>query len=69
MARAFPGRRAGSLCALWRALTDRVRLKPDETEQAEAVMTRAAREWLALDQSDSRAIHDDPDYLLHGVSG
>ena len=33
---------------LWGALTDWVEVKPDETEQVESAMRRAAGEWLTL---------------------
>lgn len=36
------------LWLLWGALTDWVEVKPDETEQAESAMRRAAQEWLSL---------------------
>ena len=39
---------------LWGALTDWVEVKPDEVDQANAAMRRAAREWLRLPRdSDS----------------
>ncbi|MER7443683.1 hypothetical protein [Micromonospora avicenniae] len=68
--RAFDeGELAGNLCALWGALTDWVELKPDEADQAEAAMRRAAREWLGLDQTDSGVIQRYLDHWLHDVCG
>ncbi len=63
------GELAGNLCALWGALTDWTELKPDEADQAEAAMRRAAREWLALDQMDSGAIQRYFDRWLHDICG
>jgi hypothetical protein len=36
------------LWLLWGALTDWVEVKPEEADQAESAMRRAAHEWLAL---------------------
>ncbi|MEU1687209.1 hypothetical protein [Micromonospora sp. NPDC005707] len=63
------GELAGNFCALWGALTDWIELKPDEADQAEAAMRRAAREWLGLDQTDSGAIQRYLDHWLHDICG
>ncbi|WP_228454162.1 hypothetical protein [Streptomyces alkaliphilus] len=67
-----------SLALIWGELTDRVELRPEETEQAEAYMLTAAREWLTA-QGDPEAearyldrwLHDILDYkrpIPHGRS-
>src|SRR5687768_7452503 len=43
------------LWLIWGSLTDWVENRPAETKNAELEMIRAAREWLDLDQADSRA--------------
>lgn len=40
------------LWLIWGALTDWVETQPDETDEAEREMRRAATEWFELDQSD-----------------
>ncbi|MEW1680777.1 hypothetical protein [Streptomyces sp. NPDC093594] len=54
-----------SLALIWGELTDRVELRPEETDQAETHMITAAREWLAVEddreaegQYLSRWLHD-----------
>jgi hypothetical protein len=63
------GEYAGSMCALWGALTDWVELRPAEEDSAKAEMLRAAREWLALNPRDSDAVARYFDYWLHDVCG
>ncbi|MBM7490776.1 hypothetical protein JOD64_001998 [Micromonospora luteifusca] len=63
------GEYAVSMYNLWGALTDWVELKPDEEERAFAEMTRAARDWLALDPRDSEAVRRYFDYWLYDVCG
>ena len=41
----------GPLWLIWGALTDWVEQRPAEASQAEAVMARAAREWLSLPEA------------------
>ena len=43
------------LWLIWGALTDWVETRPQEREQAEEAMRRAAREWLSLDLNDATA--------------
>ncbi|WP_143536963.1 hypothetical protein [Rubricoccus marinus] len=38
---------------IWGALTDRVEVRPEETEQAYEAIRRAAREWLLLPDDPS----------------
>jgi hypothetical protein len=63
------GEYAGSMSALWGALTDWVETKPDEEAGAKAEMIRAAQEWLALDPHDGDAVCRYFDHWLHDVCG
>ncbi|MGQ5262828.1 hypothetical protein ACTWLT_18980 [Micromonospora sp. ZYX-F-536] len=63
------GEYADSMYCVWGALTDWVELKPDEQDRAFAEMTRAAREWLALDPHDNDAVFRYFDYWLYDVCG
>lgn len=56
------------LWLLWGALTDWVEVKPEETDQAESAMRRAASEWLAL-PDNSEAQHTYFDKWLYDEMG
>ncbi|PJE94395.1 hypothetical protein CUT44_29605 [Streptomyces carminius] len=56
------------LTFLWAELTDRVELRPAETDQAEAHMVTAAREWLAV-EGDQEAEAHYFDRWLHDILG
>lgn len=60
---------AGFVWLIWGELTDRMELKPDETEQAAAEMVRSAREGLSLDLADREAVERYLDYWVHDVCG
>lgn len=60
---------AGSICALWGALTDWVECKPDEEDLARTEMVNAAREWLSLNLDDVDAVNRYFDHWLHDVCG
>ncbi|MFJ1656277.1 hypothetical protein ACIOC2_33875 [Streptomyces sp. NPDC088337] len=63
------GDEAGNWLALiWGELTDRVELRPAETDQVEAHMITAAREWLAI-EGDQEAEAHYFDRWLHDILG
>ncbi|WP_431780472.1 hypothetical protein [Streptomyces chumphonensis] len=55
-----------SLALIWGELTDRVELRPEETDQAEMHMVTAAREWLAA-EGDRVAEAQYLDRWLHDI--
>lgn len=63
------GDEAGNLLALvWGELTDWAELRPRETDQAEAHMVAAAREWLTV-EGDQEAEAHYFDRWLHDILG
>jgi hypothetical protein len=57
-----------SLHLIWGALTDWVELRPTETDQAEAHMVTAAREWLTI-EGDQQAEAEYFDRWVHDILG
>ncbi|MEU1622340.1 hypothetical protein ABZ479_34220 [Streptomyces sp. NPDC005722] len=57
-----------SLHLMWGALTDWVELRPTETDQAEAHMITAAREWLTI-EGDRQAEAEYFDRWVHDILG
>ncbi|WP_063827573.1 hypothetical protein [Streptomyces qaidamensis] len=57
-----------SLALIWGELTDRVELRPEETDQAETYMVTAAREWLIV-EGDRVAEAEYLDRWLHDILG
>ncbi|MEU2913806.1 hypothetical protein ACWCQ0_28825 [Streptomyces massasporeus] len=57
-----------SLALIWGELTDRVELRPEETDQAETHMVTAAREWLTV-EGDRVAEAQYLDRWLHDILG
>ncbi|MFJ7949822.1 hypothetical protein ACIQ6K_40585 [Streptomyces sp. NPDC096354] len=57
-----------SLHLIWGALTDWVELRPTETDQAEAHMATAAREWLTI-EGDQQAEAEYFDRWVHDILG
>ncbi|MFF1353139.1 hypothetical protein [Streptomyces sp. NPDC058297] len=57
-----------SLALIWGELTDRVELRPAETDQAETHMVTAAREWLTV-EGDREAGARYLDRRLHEILG
>ncbi|MCP3785495.1 hypothetical protein NLX85_19225 [Micromonospora sp. A3M-1-15] len=58
-----------SLYLQWAALTGWVELNPEEEQEANLEMVRAAQEWLALDLADDAALDRYFDHWLHEVLG
>jgi len=56
---------ASRVYQVWAELTDRYELSPDERGETEAVMRRAARDWLAVKHDDAARDR----YLDHWLDG